>query len=159
MKFATCFIFFVLIHAHICQAQKQKDLAKFIIQDARLNGIDVTHKYLNTDAFVVLYTTAEDDVCMAVVMDKSDTQSFGDIYDFKTVEEKPETDKNYKMEVYEFRWSYKNNYDKKQGTAKVQLTKVYKPLGIMFTMIIIPENLDMLQFKGFMEGTIGYPKK
>jgi hypothetical protein len=49
-----------------------------------------------------------------------------------------------------------NDYDDKKGTAKIQLTKIYKPQGITFELKIIPENLDLIVYKGYMEGSLDF---
>lgn len=88
-------------------------------------------------------------------MDNSElkeTQSFGSMYSAET-----ETyNETYKADVFYYNWRYTNDYDGKSGTAKVQLTKIYKPQGIAFVLKIIPENLDIIIYKGFMEGTINF---
>ena len=74
----------------------------------------------------------------------------------------PEDDKNYEADIFFFQWRYINTYDTKKGTAKVELLKIYKPQGIYFELKIIPENLDILIYKGFMEGSLDltvYDKK
>ena len=38
------------------------------------------------------------------------------------------------------------------------MIKVYKPQGVAFTVKIIPENLDIIVYKGYMEGTIDFSK-
>lgn len=158
MKFQVFLLSIILSGAHSVIAQEQKTIAKFIIQDARLNKVDVTARFVETNAYVVVYKTKEGNTYMAVVMDKDDTQSFGRIFNMEEVQKTPETDKEYQSEVYNFMWSYKNSYDNKKGTARVRLTKIYKPLGIMFTTVIIPEDLEIMAYKGYMEGTIGYGK-
>ena len=152
------FILALLTCAPTAKAQEQETIAKFIIQDARLNKVDVTTRFVEANAYVVVYKTKEGNTYMAVVMDKDDTQSFGRIFNMEEVQKTPETDKEYQSEVYNFRWSYKNTYDNKKGTARVRLTKIYKPLGIMFITVVIPEDLEILEFKGYMECSIGYGK-
>ena len=158
MKLIPFFTFAILTYTHVATAQEQKTIAKFIIQDARLNKIDITARFIKAEAFVVVYETKEGIAYMAVVMDKDETQTFGRIFDVEEVKKLAETDKEYGAEIYNFRWSYKNSYDNKQGTARVRLTKIFKPLGVMFSTVIIPEDLDVMEYKGYMEGSIGYDK-
>jgi hypothetical protein len=42
------------------------------------------------------------------------------------------------------------------GTAKVRVLKTYKPQGIAVTVKIIPENLEILIYKGYLEGSIDF---
>lgn len=38
----------------------------------------------------------------------------------------------------------------------MRLVKIYKPQGIGFSCTIIPENLDILEYKGFMNGSLDF---
>lgn len=136
---------------------QQKTLAKFIITDASLNKNDVTETYLNAGGYIVFYTNDEGNLYMANVMSERDTQSFGRLYSSEHSELKETYDK-YEADIFYFNWSYKNDYDSKRGTAKVKLVKIYKPQGIIFSCIIIPENLDILEYKGYMEGSVDFSK-
>jgi len=135
-------------------AQDQEIFAKFIITDAKLNDVDVTKHYLQNKTYLVFYRLKDDtDVYLANVMSEANTQSFGRIFDFVGKQEE-ETDKQYRYERYTFRWSYINDYDDKKGTAKVVIEKVFKPAGIAFSCRIIPENLDVIELNGYMEGSL-----
>ena len=133
---------------------QQKTIAKFQITDGTVNGEDVTPTLINENAYLVIYSIVEtNDLCMANFWQTSKSQSFGSIY---AIEEKniDESDENYKADFINFQWSYTNTYDSKKGTAKVELMKIYKPQGVYFEMTIVPENLDVLVYKGFMSGTL-----
>ena len=136
---------------------QQKTLAKFIITDASLNKNDVTETYLDAGGYIVFYTNDEGNLYMANVMSERDTQSFGRLYSSEHSELKETYDK-YEADIFYFNWSYKNDYDSKIRTAKVKLVKIYKPQGIIFSCIIIPENLDILEYKGYMEGSVDFSK-
>ncbi|PSJ71771.1 hypothetical protein C7N43_37650 [Sphingobacteriales bacterium UPWRP_1] len=133
---------------------QQETLAQFIITDARINDVDYTEHYVSSGGYIVFYET-DDDLYMANVLDIENTQSYGRLYSMN-VQEIDETDENYAAEIYTFRWSYINDYDTKKGTATVQLTKIFKPRGVAFICKIIPENLDELEYRGFMEGSIDF---
>lgn len=135
---------------------KQEVLAKFVITDATQNGHDITQIYLENRAYLIFYTSGDDkSLCMANFWTKSDSQSYGGVYSMesKTIEE---TDKQYKADIFRFNWRYINTYDEKRGTAQVEVTKIYKPQGIAFIIKIIPENLDILIYKGYMEGSVDF---
>ena len=134
--------------------KEQETLAKFEITDGTVNGEDVTPTLINEKAYLVIYRILEtDDLCMANFWSISKSQSFGSIY---AVKEKhiPADDENYEADIFNFQWSYINTYDSKKGTAKVELIKIYKPQGVCFIMTIVPEDLDVLVYKGYMEGTL-----
>ena len=133
---------------------QQKTIAKFQITDGTVNGEDVTPTLINENAYLVIYSIVEtNDLCMANFWSISKSQSFGSIY---AVKEKhiPADDENYEADIFNFQWSYINTYDSKKGTAKVELIKIYKPQGVCFIMTIVPEDLDVLVYKGYMEGTL-----
>ncbi len=135
-------------------AQETQIQAKFIIQDFRFNKQDYTEQVIKDKAYLAIYTVEGDkEVYFANVLTKANTQSYGNIFDLKgkTVEA---TDSTYKIETYTFKWSYVNDYDNKKGTSSVTLTKITKDAGIAFECKIIPENLDVLIYKGYMEGSL-----
>ncbi len=136
--------------------ETQKMIAKFIITDASQNGVDITPTYLENGAYFVFYSIENDNsLYMANFFPKADTQSNGAVYSFEnsTLEE---TADQYKVDIFNFNWRYINTYDSKKGTAKVQVSKIYKPQGIGFVIKIIPENLDILIYKGYMDGTVDF---
>jgi hypothetical protein len=142
----------------ILQAQEkvktQEIIANFQISDGTSNGVDITPTLLEQNAYLVIYRDmASKAIYMANFWEKNDTQSYGSIYSMEEKHIKGENE-NYEADLFYFQWSYINTYDNKKGTAKVELMKVYKPQGIYFKMTIIPENLDVLVYRGFMKGTL-----
>ena len=147
----TIFLFFILFFTTF--SGQQKTLGTFIISDATINGNDVTETYLNGGGFISFYTTDSGELMMANVMANRQTQSFGRLYASKR-KSLQETYGEYKADLFYFQWSYKNDYDNKRGTAKINFTKIYKPQGIVFICTIVLENLDRLVYKGYMDGTL-----
>lgn len=138
--------------------QQQTTIAKFIVTDGSSNGVDITPTLMDQGAYSVFYTDENDGlIYMANYWPKGGTQSFGPMYSSKTASYN-ETYETYKADIFYFRWRYTNSYDDKKGTASVQLTKIYKPQGVAFILKIIPENLDYIVYKGYMEGTIDFSK-
>lgn len=132
----------------------QETFTKLIITDGTVNGEDVTPRLINEKVYLVIYRIIEtDDLCMANFSQTFNSQSYGSIY---AMQEKiiEETSENYKTDFFYFQWSYSNTYDDINGTAKVELLKIYKPQGIYFKMTIIPENLDVLVYKGYVSGSL-----
>lgn len=136
---------------------QQQTLAKFIITDASVNKSDVTETYLDAGGYIVFYTNSEGNFHMANVMSKRDTQSFGRLYSSEHSKLK-ETYEKYEADIFYFNWRYTNDYDSKKGTAKVKLVKIYKPQGIIFSCTIIPEDLDVLEYKGYMDGSVDFSR-
>jgi hypothetical protein len=139
------------------QNNNQETLSKFIITDASDNGNDITETILEQNGYLVFYTDAEKNLFMANVWQKNDTQSFGRLYNTEHKKLK-ETYENFEADIFYFRWRYINSYDTKKGTATVELIKIYKPQGVTFKIKIVPENLDVLVYKGYMEGTLDLNK-
>jgi hypothetical protein len=139
------------------QNNNQETLSKLIITDASDNGNDITETILEQNGYLVFYTDAEKNLFMANVWEKNDTQSFGRLYNTEHKKLK-ETYESYEADIFYFRWRYINTYDTKKGTASVELIKIYKPQGVTFKIKIVPENLDVLVYKGYMEGTLDLNK-
>lgn len=155
-KYLVILVLFLFTFVNVLFGQRQETLAKFIITDAITNGIDVTPTLLANKAYTVFYTSDNDGlIYMANVWPKSNSQSYGPMYSVES-ENKRETYETYKADIFYFNWRYINTYDNKTGTAKVQVIKIYKPQGVAFTVKIIPENLDIIVYKGYMEGTIDF---
>lgn len=139
-------------------AQNQETLAKFIITDASSNGVDETPYLLKVGAYTVFYTSDNDGLLyMANVWPNNNSQSFGPMYSTETASYN-ETYETYKADFFYYNWRYVNDYDSKKGTAIVQFIKIYKPQGVAFILEIIPENLDIIIYKGYMEGTIDFSR-
>ena len=154
MKTISLSILTVLLTCTKLIAQEQTIIAKFIISDARKNKVDATEEYLNNQAYFVFYKLNNDPKTrFGLIMSKSNTQSFGKIFD-RHVSEETATDYAYKTEIHFFKWSYINSYDDKVGTASVKLVKIYKPAGVAFEITIVPDNLDVLEYKGYMDGSL-----
>ncbi|MBS0647537.1 MAG: hypothetical protein JSR97_13250 [Verrucomicrobia bacterium] len=140
----------------VALGQQQKILAKFIITDATINNEDVTETYLDAGGYIAFYISEGGNFCMTNIMsNRYNSQSYGLLYSAQT-KSLNETYKNYKADFFYYKWRYINTYDSKKGTATVKLIKVYKPQGVTFVCTIIPENLDVLVYKGYMEGTLDF---
>lgn len=152
---SVCISFFILLSLS-GYSQEIKTLAKFMINDARLNKNDYTELYVKAGGYIVFYVDGNDNFCMANVLPNKNSQSYGRLYSSK--HEEVETAEKYKADYFHYKWSYVNTYDDKKGTADVILIKTYKPLGVTFACTIISESLEEAEYKGFMEGTIDFSK-
>ncbi len=160
MKSKHSFSYLLLAMSFLVQPlfadDNQKKLAKFVISDAKIDGVDHSPVYLAAGAYIVFYSNKkEDQTFMANYWPAQDSQSYGQIYSLEH-EEFAETTDHYEWEVFTFNWSYKNTYDNKTGTAKVHFSKIYKPQGVAFVIKIVTESLQILEFKGFMHGTVDF---
>lgn len=146
----------LMLSCIICRAQETNinEIARLAIADARLNKIDVTPQYTNGKAYLIFYRIkGTEGLYFANIFEGRNTQSYGLVYNLesKTIQE---TTENYKSDVISFKWSYVNDYDKKEGTATVRLALIYKPAGVDYTLTMVPENLDMLVYKGYVDGSL-----
>lgn len=152
MRFKALIII-LLGSARFAYCQNQTVIAKFVVLDARKNHADVTKFYTTNNSYFVFYTTADKRIYFGSVVSKANQQSYGEISEL-TRSSTPQTPTDYSTTVFDFKWSYSNSYDNHQGTATVHLVKIDKPAGIAFELRVIPENLDILEYKGFMEGSL-----
>lgn len=154
----TTFAILISVFYSTINAQEKKEsqeaFATFEINDARDNGEDITPEAFEDNAKLVLYKSTDGkDILLSNYWEKSKSQSYGRIYSIEK-EEFPETEKELKHSLYQFQWSYINSYDDKEGTAKIRLFVIYKPQGIYFECTVLPENLDVLVYKGTMKGDL-----
>jgi hypothetical protein len=154
MKTKLIYLALLLLFTSNAFSQKQTIVAKFIISDARINKVEATEYYLKARSFFAFYREEGTSVLgFANVMVGDNSQSYGRTYDMhKSTEE--ETSTSYKSDIYFFKWSYINTYDHKEGTASVKLIRTYKPAGVAFEITIVPDNLDVLDYKGYMDGSL-----
>ena len=133
-------------------AQEKKLSTKFIITNATTNGVDTTPEILEAKAYIVFYTVENDNLLyMSNVWPKQNSQSYGPMYSVKS-DTKKETYEAHKADVFNFDWLYITGYADKKGAAKVQLIKVYKPQGITYVLKITPPTLEVIIYKGYLEG-------
>lgn len=159
MKYSKAFIIAAAIYATSClyssSAIAQTTIyAKFIIRDAKINQVDITKQWVTDSAYLAIYTFKDDkNIYFASVNPKQKSQSFGPISKLKVSTESA-TDDNYENETFNFNWTYINSYDKKEGTASVKILKIMKEAGVEFSCTIVTEGLDIMVYRGYMEGSL-----
>ena len=135
---------------------QQELFAKIIITDSSKNGEDNTPIILDQGAFLVFYSFQEDGLIhMANVWPKNKSQSFGPLHPTQPSEVNMPYE-IYRADIFYYDWSYGNSYDEEEGTAKVQIAKVYKPQGTAYVVKILAENSDTIILKGNMEGAFEF---
>jgi hypothetical protein len=128
--------------------------AKFIIRDAKVNQVDITKQWVTDSAYLVIYTIKDDkNIYFASVNPKQKSQSYGAISKLKVSTESA-TEDNYENETFNFNWSYSNSYNDKVGTSAIKLLKIMKEGGIEFSCTIVTEGLDIMVYRGYMEGSL-----
>lgn len=137
----------------VTQAQKQEGIAKFRITEAKNNGVDVTRYYYDRKQYFVFYLNENKEMCFANVSGINDDQSYGKLYSLEN-EKVKETTTSYAADMFNFRWHYYNTYDAESGYATISFTKIYKPTGVLFTIKMVTQKLDVVVYEGYMEGSL-----
>ena len=156
LKYCYLIVFILFSQLVVAQSENQKLIAKFVITKATKNGEDVTPLYIQTGASLIFYTSGNDGLLyLSNFCPNADSQSYGPVYAVKS-SSIPKKNKKQKVDISHFNWHYTNTYDNKTGIAKVEMPKIYNPLNITFSITIIPENLDILIYNGYMEGSVDF---
>lgn len=148
-------IFFSSMMLSICALGQQETLARFRITEAKIGKTDASQYYFNRKQYFAFYVNEEKEMLMANVSGTTDEQSYGRLYSLDMKEEE-ETDEHYKTQTFSFRWNYHNNYDKETGYATVVLMKIFKPQGVIFVLRMLLPDLEVGEYKGYMEGSIDF---
>ncbi len=152
MKLIALTIIVLLTHAEAF-AQKQETLAKFKITEATNNGEDISQWYFERKQYMVFYKNGDGYLCFANVSGINNEQSHGWVFSLRH-DRLPESDKNYQADFFTFRWKYYNTYDFQTGYATVSFVKLYKAAGVAFYLKMVLPYLDVLEFNGYMEGSL-----
>jgi hypothetical protein len=106
---------------------------EFLIASAKINGNDVSQHYVNAKAFMGLYTVNDDPIYqLAVIVPGDGSNSYGAVkLDFS--QEIPQTSSTYGQTKIIYFWNFINSTDKSTGTARVIITKEYRPDGTYCT--------------------------
>lgn len=136
---------------------QQKELARFYVLKATVDGQDVTSQVVSNDAYTVFYETELRELYMANVWAKPKTQSWGPVYNFYNKNHK-ETRDSYEADEFIFDWSFRNSYDSDKGVCSVSFTKVYKPQGVVSILRIRNPKGGITEYIGYMKGTIDFSK-
>ena len=144
-------------HFIIAESKNCKIINKLIITEASVNGVDITRKCINGEASIVFYRVAgfKNMIYMSNFWSKSNSQSCGKVFDAQTWTTKATTEKS-KKEFCFLSWCYKNSYDDKKGTAKVEIIRIPLSIKNEYAIIILPENLDVLIYKGYMNKPLDF---
>ncbi len=134
------------------RAQRQEEIARFVILESNFNGTDITDWSIANGNYFVFYVD-EGELFLANVTNNN--QSYGRISSFTETRHK-ETYETYAADIFKFRWRYINTYDSKRGSAVMELIKIYKPQAVAFELKMIVENMDIFIYKGYMEGSLDF---
>lgn len=157
MKRLFIIIFVMIVTTTSAISQNQKDVARFYVLEATMNGFDVTSQVVNNKAYTVFYETDEGLLYMANVWERTDSQSWGPIFNVE-YEHYPETSSVYESDEFVFDWAFSNSYDTKRGICEVSLSKIYKPEGVISILTLREDSGDVTVYTGYMEGSVNFSK-
>lgn len=157
MKRILIIISLLLIATASAFAQDQKDLARFYVLKATIDGSDQTSYVVNNDAYTVFYETADGKLWMANVWEKRDSQSWGPVLNMNS-KHHPETSTTYESDEFIFDWAFSNSYDSETGVCEVSFSKVYKPQGVVSILRISTKSGSVIEYIGYMNGTVNFSK-
>ncbi len=157
MKRFFIIISMLLIATTSAFAQGQKDLARFYVLKATIDGKDYTSYVVNNDAYTVFYETGDGRLYMANVWEKQDSQSWGPVLNMNS-KHHPETSTTYESDEFIFDWAFSNSYDSKTGVCEVSFSKVYKPQGVVSILRIREKSGSVTEYVGYMNGTVNFYK-
>lgn len=127
---------------------KSQEQARFIIKNAYIKGQDYSEYYRDAGAYLILYDK-DDAACMAIVMSKKNSQSYGTVTDMD-VQHYDETPYSYERDVLKFTWNYQNSYDNNKGEAMCRLDVTYKGNEVLFVYEHVLPNGDISRYTGSM---------
>lgn len=157
MKRLFIIIFVIIVTTTSAISQNQKEVARFYVLEATMNGFDVTSQVVNNKAYTVFYETDEGLLYMANVWEMTDSQSWGPIFNVE-YEHYPETSSVYESDEFVFDWAFSNSYDTKRGICEVSFSKIYKPEGIVSVLTLREDSGDVTVYTGYMEGSVNFSK-
>jgi len=137
---------------------KGKTPDKYIITESKYNGVDQTAYDLDREGFFA-FIELEGSVKIHLVNSSEvyDDFSYGPISKIE-YSKSVETDEEYGSDTFNFKWNYRNSYDDVNGYATVKFKRVFKPQGTIFQMNIILPNLDLIEYSGYLEGTVNFDR-
>jgi hypothetical protein len=160
MKSILTFLFLSAVLTLSAQqnSTKKEQSKKYIITESKINEVDNTAFDLDREGFLT-FVELEDDDNLYLVNDSQVYEGFtyGKISKIEHSNTE-ETAEDYQSDTFDFMWNHNNSYDDVTGYASVRLTKIYKPQGIIFTMLIVYANLDLLEYSGYIEGSINFDR-
>ena len=138
-------------------AQRQKEIARFYVLKATVDGNDYTSYVVNNGAYTVFYETDDGKLYMANVWEKQDSQSWGPVLNMR-VQRHSETNTTYADDEFIFDWAFRNSYDSKTGVCEVSFSKVYRSQRIVSILRIREKNGCFTEYIGYMKGSVNFSK-
>ena len=144
----------IIITILLVNSQKSERvvLSKFIITEGSINGVDMTSKLIEGNAYTIFYTDKDDEedpIFMANIWPDKESESFGPMLDMELFLD-DEPFENYKTETYYFNWQYENTYDNDKGIVQTQFIKIIEPDGVTSILRMVLENSDVIIYNGYM---------
>jgi hypothetical protein len=154
----TLFAFALVFTTATAQQKKaeKSSPSKYIITESKRNEVDQTEFDLDREGFFMFMELDEPGTLHMINSSAVyDAFSYGPISKIEHTETE-ETEELFASDNFDFKWHYSNTYDDNTGYATVNLKKVYKPQGIVFYLTMILPNLDILEYTGFIKGSVNF---
>ncbi|SES06408.1 hypothetical protein [Pedobacter rhizosphaerae] len=130
--------------------KEMKVIAKFVIENATIDGKDYSKYYRDNQACLVIYTQADSkEIYFATYIPVTKSISTG-IMTNLDLRSEAATSNSYKTQTSKFKWFFSNSYDNVKGTADVHLLKIYTENDTAFSCTISSKD-TFLKFTGRME--------
>ena len=133
-------------------AKRQKVLARFIVTEAWINGVNLSDVYVTNKAYFAFYKTGSEPIALGGVIGDARHQAFGHV-SYIAAKRLKQTSSKESTDKQSFTWTYENNFDGGHNTANVELTKQYTPNKVEFELLVETQDHNRLLFKGYMGDT------
>jgi hypothetical protein len=152
------FYFFLVSATAQQKTSKKTNPYRYIITESKINETDNTAFDLDREGFLT-FINLEDTDDLYLVNDSKvyDTFSYGPISKIER-KETFETNELFASDTFIFKWHFRNSYDEKSGYASVKFIRIFKPQGTIFSMYIVLPNLDLIEYSGYIEGSVNFDR-
>lgn len=130
--------------------------AVFVINEAYDDGVNFSKVILANKCKTTFYTI-NGMLYMANIFTTAETASYGEIINLEITKE-PETFAVPDKINMTYNWTYKNTYDDNSGSAAVTVEIITKPQVTTFRMKILTESLELIEYNGYLEGSLNFPQ-
>jgi hypothetical protein len=134
-------------------AKRQKVLARFIVTEAWINGVNLSDVYVANKAYFAFYKTGSEPIALGGVIGDAGHQAFGHV-SYIAAKRLKQTTSNEPTDKQSFTWTYENTLDGSKNIANVELIKYYTTNKVEFELKVYTQDHSSLKFRGHMGDTM-----